>query len=116
MASRLNRRGRIIPAQTDHLEDNGGVIGADIHRFVGGFFVFFRSTFLKGLCDNSSLSVYAARGPFAKLATKLLNERLGRRHVGKAPTKIGFALLKRCTSISYLNVPRSMKFDDPAAQ
>jgi len=27
MASRLNRRERVIPAQTDHLEDKGGVIG-----------------------------------------------------------------------------------------
>jgi hypothetical protein len=27
-ASRLNHRERIIPAQTDHLEDDGGVIGA----------------------------------------------------------------------------------------
>jgi len=27
-ASRLNHRGHVIPAQTDHLEDKGGVIGA----------------------------------------------------------------------------------------
>jgi hypothetical protein len=27
-ASRLYHRGRVIPAQTDHLEDKGGVIGA----------------------------------------------------------------------------------------
>jgi hypothetical protein len=27
MASRLNHRERVIPAQTDHLEDKGGVIG-----------------------------------------------------------------------------------------
>jgi hypothetical protein len=28
MASRLNRREHVIPALTDHLEDEGGVIGA----------------------------------------------------------------------------------------
>ena len=28
MASRLNHRGHVIPALTDHLEDKGGVIGA----------------------------------------------------------------------------------------
>ena len=47
----MSRFRPIIPAQTDHMEDNGGVIGVDIHRFVGGFFVFPRSTFFKVLCD-----------------------------------------------------------------
>ena len=28
MASRVNHRGHVIPALTDHLEDKGGVIGA----------------------------------------------------------------------------------------
>jgi hypothetical protein len=31
MASRLNHRGHVIPALTDHLEDKGGVIGPKIH-------------------------------------------------------------------------------------
>jgi hypothetical protein len=30
IASRLNRRERVIPALTDHLEDEGGVIGPEI--------------------------------------------------------------------------------------
>jgi hypothetical protein len=51
MASRLGSPSPIVPAQTDHLEDKGGVIGVDIDRFVGGFFVFSRSTFLKVPCD-----------------------------------------------------------------
>ena len=29
-ASRLYHRGRVIPAQTDHLEDKGGVIGLEV--------------------------------------------------------------------------------------
>ena len=41
----------IIPAQTDHTEENGGVIGADIDRLIGGFFVLPRSTFLTVPCD-----------------------------------------------------------------
>jgi len=31
MASRLNHRGHVIPALTDHLGDKGGVIGPKIH-------------------------------------------------------------------------------------
>jgi hypothetical protein len=37
-ASRLDHRGRVIPAQTDHLEDLGGVIGLDIDGRASGFF------------------------------------------------------------------------------
>jgi hypothetical protein len=37
-ASRLNHRGHVIPALTDHLEVEGGVIGLKIQRSVGGFF------------------------------------------------------------------------------
>jgi hypothetical protein len=38
MASRLNHRGQVIPALTDHLEDKGGVIGLAIETSVAGFF------------------------------------------------------------------------------
>ena len=39
MASRLmHRREHVIPALTDHLEDEGGVIGPQIDGRVGGFF------------------------------------------------------------------------------
>jgi hypothetical protein len=38
MASRLNHRGHVIPALTDHLEDDGGVIGPWIGCRVGDFF------------------------------------------------------------------------------
>jgi hypothetical protein len=35
-ASRLYHRGRVIPAQTDHLEDKGGVIGLSDILFLCG--------------------------------------------------------------------------------
>jgi hypothetical protein len=38
MASRLNHREHVIPAQTDHLEDKGGVIGLRIQRPIVGLF------------------------------------------------------------------------------
>src|SRR5262249_49804141 len=38
MASRLNHRGQVIPALTDHLEDKGGLIGLAIETSVAGFF------------------------------------------------------------------------------
>ena len=39
MASRLmHRRERVIPAQTDHLEDEGGVIGPQNNGPLGSFF------------------------------------------------------------------------------
>ena len=38
MASRLNHRGHVIPALTDHLEDKGALIGLAIETSVAGFF------------------------------------------------------------------------------
>jgi hypothetical protein len=68
MASRPDRLRPIIPAQTDHMEENGGVIGVDIHRCVGGFFVFPRSTFFKvpyNVFDEKSV-------PFTSAGTELV--------------------------------------------
>jgi hypothetical protein len=46
MASRLYHRERVIPALTDHLEDKGGVIGAEISTLSNGFF----KPFCRTLC------------------------------------------------------------------
>jgi len=38
--------GRIIPAQTDHFQGQGGVISIETHGLVGGFFVTLTGIFL----------------------------------------------------------------------
>ena len=52
MASRLYHRERVIPALTDHLEDKGGVIGAESSPLGSGYF----KPFCRTLCG------YAFRG------------------------------------------------------